>query len=169
MQYINDGLLRRAFKSDDVAIACCVSGTRLGVDAQFFGARCNLAKLLLLALNGGLEELSGARVAPASIEASLGGGIAPNVPLRYDDVRRRLDAYMDWLATLYRDVMALIHWSHDRYCYEAAIFSLIDTDRHYYMAYGVAGLSVVVDSLSAIKHAKVTPDAGRRNRVDREL
>ena len=157
VQYINDGLLRRAFKSDDVAIACCVSGTRLGVDAQFFGARCNLAKLLLLALNGGLEELSGARVAPASIEASLGGGIAPNVPLRYDDVRRRLDAYMDWLATLYRDVMALIHWSHDRYCYEAAIFSLIDTDRHYYMAYGVAGLSVVVDSLSAIKHAKVTP------------
>ena len=184
IQYENDALMRRAFRSGDYGVSCCVSGLRLGRDAQFFGARCNLPKLLLYALNGGVDEITGARVAPESVDASLGGSLGGDAvalaregfvllehaerktvrlpPLRYDDVRRRFDAYAAWLAGLYADAMNAIHYSHDLHYYEAAIHALVDSDPRRFMAFGVAGLSVLVDSLSAIKHATVVPvcDAG---------
>lgn len=184
IQYENDALMRRAFRSGDYGVSCCVSGLRLGRDAQFFGARCNLPKLLLYALNGGVDEITGARVAPESVDASLGGSLGGDAvalaregfvllehaerktvrlpPLRYDDVRRRFDAYAAWLAGLYADAMNAIHYSHDLHYYEAAIHALVDSDPRRFMAFGVAGLSVLVDSLSAIKHAAVVPvcDAG---------
>lgn len=184
IQYENDALMRRAFRSGDYGVSCCVSGLRLGRDAQFFGARCNLPKLLLYALNGGVDEITGARVAPESVDESLGGSLGGDAvalaregfvllehaerktvrlpPLRYDDVRRRFDAYAAWLAGLYADAMNAIHYSHDLHYYEAAIHALVDSDPRRFMAFGVAGLSVLVDSLSAIKHAAVVPvcDAG---------
>ena len=179
IQYENDALMRRAFRSGDYGVSCCVSGLRLGKDAQYFGARCNLPKLLLYALNGGVDEITGARVAPESLDASLGGSLGGDAvalaregfvllehaerktvrlpPLRYDDVRRRFDAYVEWLTSLYADVMNAVHYSHDAHYYEAAIHALVDTNPRRFAAFGVAGLSVLVDSLSAIKHAAVVP------------
>ena len=165
IQYENDAAMRRAFASDDVAVSCCVSGLALGRDTQFFGARVNLPKLLLYALNGGVDEITGARVAPASLDAALGGPVNRAERLEYADVRRRFDAYAEWLAGVYADAMCRIHWSHDRYYYESAMMALVDSEPRRFMAFGVAGLSCLVDSLSAIKHAEavvpvVDPNTG---------
>jgi len=165
IQYINDHLMRAAYRTDDYGVSCCVSGMKLGAETQFFGARCNLPKLLLYSLNGGVDEITGARVAPADLDRNLGGpaifiDVATNAPapLEYDDVRRRLDGYMDWLAATYADILNLIHYCHDEYNYEANMMALIDSvPARRFMAFGVAGLSVLTDSLSAVKHALVTP------------
>ena len=158
IQYENDASMRSAFASDDVAVSCCVSGLTLGRDTQFFGARVNLPKLLLYALNGGVDEITGARVAPAHLDAKTGGPVRAGKPLEYADVRRRFDTYAEWLAGVYADAMCRIHWSHDRYYYESAMMALIDSEPRRFMAFGVAGLSCLVDSLSAVKHAEaVTP------------
>ena len=165
IQYINDHLMRATYRTDDYGVSCCVSGMKLGAETQFFGARCNLPKLLLYSLNGGVDEITGARVAPADLDRNLGGpaifiDVATNapVPLEYDDVRRRLDGYMDWLAATYADILNLIHYCHDEYNYEANMMALIDSvPARRFMAFGVAGLSVLTDSLSAVKHALVTP------------
>lgn len=147
LQYENDDLMR-PFYGDDYAIACCVSAMRVGSDSQFFGARCNLAKLLLYALNGGKDELSGEQV----------GLEMPSYQqeyLEYTEVMRRFQLQMAWLAKLYVNTMNVIHYMHDRYAYEKLQFALHDTGPHYYMAFGIAGLSVVADSLSAVKYARV--------------
>ena len=165
IQYINDHLMRATYRTDDYGVSCCVSGMKLGAETQFFGARCNLPKLLLYSLNGGVDEITGVRVAPAALDRNLGGpaifiDVATNAPapLEYDDVRRRLDGYMDWLVATYVDVNNLIHECHDAYNYEANMMALIDSvPSRRFMAFGVAGLSVLTDSLSAVKHALVTP------------
>ena len=158
LQYENDGAMRAAFTSDDVAVSCCVSGLALGRDTQFFGARVNLPKLLLYALNGGVDEITGARVAPESLDSDLGGPVNLQKKLEYADVYRRFDAYLEWLAGVYADAMCRIHWSHDRYYYESVMMALVDSEPRRFMAFGVAGLSCLADSLSAIKHARaVTP------------
>lgn len=154
IQYENDKAMRVAFESDDVGVSCCVSGLALGRDTQFFGARVNLPKLLLYALNGGIDEITGARVAPASLDDALGGALDKTKPLSYADVKRRFDTYAEWLAGVYVDAMCRIHWSHDRYYYESLMMALIDSEPRRFMAFGVAGLSCLVDSLSAVKHAK---------------
>ncbi len=149
IQYENDDIMRPAY-GDDYAIACCVSAMKVGKQMQFFGARCNLPKLLLLALNGGREEKYDIKIGP-SMEP-VGNGV-----LDYDEVRRRLDYYISWLAGEYVDTMNVIHFMHDKYAYEKVQLALHDTDVERLMAFGVAGLSVIADSLSAIKYAKVTP------------
>lgn len=148
LQYENDDLMRRYY-GDDYAIACCVSAMKLGQETQFFGARCNLAKLLLYAINGGRDEITGQQV---GVETS----VCQDPCLDYDEVWRRLKIQLDWLCELYVNTMNIIHYMHDKYAYEAAQFALHDSKIHYYMAFGIAGLSVAADSLSAIKHAKVT-------------
>ena len=158
LQYENDAAMRAAFTSDDVAVSCCVSGLALGRDTQFFGARVNLPKLLLYALNGGVDEITGARVAPKGLDLDLGGPVNLRKKLEYADVYRRFDAYLEWLAGVYVDAMCRIHWSHDRYYYESVMMALVDSEPRRFMAFGVAGLSCLADSLSAIKHARaVTP------------
>ena len=158
LQYENDAAMRAAFTSDDVAVSCCVSGLALGRDTQFFGARMNLPKLLLYALNGGVDEITGARVAPEGLDLDLGGPVNLRKKLEYADVYRRFDAYLEWLAGVYVDAMCRIHWSHDRYYYESVMMALVDSEPRRFMAFGVAGLSCLADSLSAIKHARaVTP------------
>ncbi|SDT43978.1 formate C-acetyltransferase [Actinoplanes derwentensis] len=149
IQYENDDLLR-PYLSDDAAIACCVSGMRVGKDMQFFGARANIAKALLYAINGGRDEISGAQVAPSS--PSLGGDI-----LDYDQVLDAYDKTLDWLAETYVDALNVIHYMHDRYAYERLEMALHDYPVHRFMATGIAGLSVAADSLSAIKYAQVKP------------
>ncbi len=133
---------------DDYAIACCVSAMRIGKDMQFFGARVNLAKLLLMSLNGGRDEISGAQVAPSGkpYEGDL---------LDYDTAIRKMEPYRRWLAKTYVTAMNMIHYMHDKYAYEKLQMALHDTNVHRFMAFGIAGLSVLVDSLSAIKYAKV--------------
>ena len=133
---------------DDYGIACCVSAMRIGKDMQFFGARANLAKLLLMSLNGGRDEKSGKQVAPASEPYS-------GEYLEYDKVIALLDRYRPWLARTYVTAMNMIHYMHDKYAYEKTQMALHDTDVHRFMAFGAAGLSVLADSLSAIKYAKV--------------
>lgn len=165
IQYENDKAMRVAFESDDVGVSCCVSGLVIGRDTQFFGARVNLPKLLLYALNGGIDEITGARVAPASLDDALGGALDKTKPLSYADVKRRFDTYAEWLAGVYVDAMCRIHWSHDRYYYESLMMALIDSEPRRFMAFGVAGLSCLVDSLSAVKHAErvvptVHPETG---------
>ncbi len=147
IQYENDDLMR-PYYGDDYAIACCVSAMRVGKDMQFFGARANLAKLLLLALNGGRDEMKNIQVGPVSEPY-------PDEVLDYDAVCARLDLYRDWLAKTYVNTMNVIHYMHDKYAYEKTQMALHDTDVHRYMAFGVAGLSVLADSLSAIKYARV--------------
>lgn len=148
IQYENDDLMR-PYWGDDYGIACCVSAMRIGKQMQFFGARVNLAKCLLYAINGGRDEHSGEQVAPAYAP------ITSNVLLSYDEVWSRLVQMMAWLAKTYANTMNVIHYMHDKYCYERLEMALHDRDVLRTMAYGMAGLSVVADSLSAIKHARV--------------
>lgn len=147
IQYENDDLMRPSY-GDDYGIACCVSAMKIGKQMQFFGARCNLPKLLLLALNGGHDQLSG---------TDLGPQMPPyeDEYLDYGKVMARFDAYRDWLCNLYVNTMNVIHYMHDKYAYEKIQMALHDTDVHRFMAFGVAGLSVITDSLSAIKYGKV--------------
>jgi len=149
IQYENDDLMRKSY-GDDYGIACCVSAMKIGKQMQFFGARCNLPKVLLLALNGGREEHKGREVGPqmAPIEDGY---------LDYDEVIKRFDIYKSWLCKLYVNTMNVIHYMHDKYAYEKIQMALHDTDVERFMAFGMAGLSVMADSLSAIKHAKVKP------------
>ncbi|MGN7165579.1 formate C-acetyltransferase [Paenibacillus cellulositrophicus] len=149
IQYENDDLMRPHF-GDDYGIACCVSAMRIGKQMQFFGARANLAKALLYAVNGGVDEKSGAQVGPA---------IAPitSEVLDYEEVKAKFDVVQDWLAKLYINTLNVIHYMHDKYCYERIEMALHDRDIVRTMACGIAGLSVVADSLSAIRYAKVRP------------
>ncbi|HML48265.1 MAG TPA: formate C-acetyltransferase, partial [Clostridia bacterium] len=149
IQYENDDLMRE-YWGDDYGIACCVSAMRLGKQMQFFGARCNLAKALLYAINGGKDELSGVQVAP-KLEPVHGE------VLDYNEVREKYDVVLDWVAQLYINTLNVIHYMHDKYCYEALEMALHDKDVLRTMACGIAGLSVVADSLSAIKYATVRP------------
>ena len=147
LQYENDDLMR-PFWGDDYAIACCVSAMRLGKQMQFFGARVNLAKALLYAINGGRDEISGEQVAPPTPPVT--GEI-----LDYDDVSAKFDCVMEWLARTYVHAMNCIHYMHDKYFYERLEMALHDRDILRTMAFGIAGLSVTADSLAAIKYAKV--------------
>lgn len=149
IQYENDELMRPKF-GDDYGIACCVSAMRIGKQMQFFGARANLAKALLYALNGGRDEKSGDQVGP--MIAPVGDGV-----LDYDEMVKRFDLICDWLARLYINTLNIIHYMHDKYCYEKLQMALHDENILRTCACGMAGLSVVADSLSAIKYAKVTP------------
>jgi formate C-acetyltransferase len=149
IQYENDDIMRPVY-GDDYAIACCVSAMRVGKQMQFFGARANLAKALLYAINGGKDEKIGLQVAPVTAPIT-------DEVLDYDTVRERYDATMDWLAELYVNTLNVIHYMHDKYCYERLEFALHDREIIRTMACGIAGLSVVADSLSAIKYAKVRP------------
>jgi len=147
VQYENDDVMRPVW-GDDYAVCCCVSATQTGKEMQFFGARANLAKCLLYAINGGVDEKTGMQVGPE---------FAPirDEYLDYDTVMKKYDKMMDWLAGLYVNVLNLIQYMHDKYYYEAAEMALIDTDVRRTFATGIAGFSHVVDSLSAIKYAKV--------------
>ncbi|MEE1006457.1 MAG: formate C-acetyltransferase, partial [Acutalibacteraceae bacterium] len=149
IQYENDDLMRPIY-GDDYAIACCVSAMKVGKQMQFFGARCNLAKLLLLAINGGVDNTSGIHIGPQM-------GVMEDEVLDYDAVKARLDKYIEWVAKLYVNTMNVIHYMHDKYAYEKSQMALHDTDVHRFMAFGVAGLSVIADSLSAIKYGEVRP------------
>lgn len=149
IQYENDDIMRPIY-GDDYAIACCVSAMRIGRDMQFFGARCNLAKALLYSLNGGYDEIKNERVLddiPFNTESIL----------TYDKVKNDYFKVLSVIASIYSDAMNTIHYMHDKYAYESSQMALHDTRVRHLMAYGVAGLSVVVDSLSAIKYAKVKP------------
>lgn len=157
IQYENDDLMRPVY-GDDYAIACCVSAMKIGKQMQYFGARCNLPKTLLMALNGGKEERYNIQIGPEM--APLAEGV-----LDYKQVRARLDYYMSWLAAQYVDTMNVIHFMHDKYAYEKTQLALHDTDVERVMAFGVAGLSVIADSLSAIKYAKVTPVFGENGLI----
>ena len=149
IQYENDELMRAKF-GDDYGIACCVSAMRIGKQMQFFGARANLAKALLYSLNGGKDEVHGDQVGP--LVAPIGDG-----PLDFDEVMKRCDFVCDWLSRLYINTLNIIHYMHDKYCYEKLQMALHDEDIIRTSACGLAGLSVVADSLSAIKYARVTP------------
>lgn len=150
IQYESDDLMRPVY-GDDYAISCCISAMRLGKDLQYFGARANLPKALLFALNGGVDELTGLKVAPEFYKAE------PGQVLDYDTVKTALDKTIDWLARHYVDTMNVIHYMHDKYSYEKLEMALHDVNPHSYMAFGMAGLSVIADSLSAIKYGQVTP------------
>ena len=147
IQYENDDVMRPIY-GDDYAIACCVSAMRIGKEMQFFGARCNLPKLLLIALNGGYDTSSVMKIGPQM-------PVYENDVLDYDTVKERFDVYIEWLSRLYVNTMNVIHYTHDKYAYEKIQMALHDTEVHRFMAFGIAGLSVATDSLSAIKHAKV--------------
>ncbi len=147
IQYENDDMMR-VTHGDDYAIACCVSSMRVGKEMQFFGARANLAKCLLYAINGGVDE---------RLKEQIGPKYRPITSeyLDYDEVMERYDDMMEWLAGLYVNTLNVIHYMHDKYCYEKVQMALHDRDVKRYFATGIAGLSVVADSLSAIKYAKV--------------
>lgn len=148
IQYENDDVMKPEW-GDDYSICCCVSATQTGKEMQFFGARANLAKCLLYAINGGVDEKSGEQIGPEY------RGVTGDV-LEYADVVKKFERMMDWLAGLYVNTLNLIQYMHDKYYYEAAEMTLIDTDVRRTFATGIAGFSHVVDSLSAIKYAKVT-------------
>lgn len=147
IQYESDDIMRY-YWGDDYGIACCVSAMRIGKQMQFFGARCNMAKALLYAINGGRDEISGVQVGPilSAVESEY---------LNYDDVMKRFNTVLDWVAKLYINTLNIIHYMHDKYAYERLQMALHDKDILRTMACGIAGLSVVADSLSAIKYAKV--------------
>ena len=147
IQYENDDLMRE-YWGDDYAIACCVSAMRVGKQMQFFGARCNLAKSLLYAINGGRDELTGKQVTPKFEPIT-------SEYLNYDEVMQKFDTILEWVAKVYVNALNIIHYMHDKYDYEKLEMALHDKDVFRTMACGIAGLSVVADSLSAIKHAKV--------------
>ncbi len=149
IQYENDDVMRPIY-GDDYAIACCVSAMRVGKQMQFFGARCNLAKLLLLALNGGRDEKTGEQVGPE-------GEVYKGEYLEYERVIELFEKYSEWLCALYVNILNIIHFMHDKYSYEKTQMALHDTEVERFLACGVAGLSVIADSLSAIKFAKVKP------------
>lgn len=150
VQYENDDLMRPDFNNDDYAIACCVSPMIVGKQMQFFGARANLAKTMLYAINGGMDEKLKIQVGPKT-------EMVTSEYLDYNDVMDRLDHFMDWLAKQYVAALNIIHYMHDKYSYEASLMALHDRDVYRTMACGIAGLSVAADSLSAIKYAKVKP------------
>ena len=147
IQYENDDVMRRDF-GDDYSIACCVSAMKTGKQMQFFGARCNLVKLLLMALNGGKDEIYGEQIAPE-------GRVFKEEVLDYEEVLEAFKYYAAWMAKLYVNTMNVIHYMHDRYAYERLMMSLHDVEPERLMAFGISGLSVLTDSLSAIKYAKV--------------
>ncbi len=149
IQYENDDLMRSIY-GDDYAISCCVSAMKVGKQMQFFGARCNMAKALLYAINGGVDELKGGVVVP---------GIEPitDEVLDYETVRANYEKVLAYAAELYADTVNIIHFMHDKYAYEASQMALHDTNVKRIMAFGIAGLSVAADSLSAIRYAKVRP------------
>jgi formate C-acetyltransferase len=147
IQYENDDVMRVTW-GDDYAICCCVSATQTGKEMQFFGARANLAKCLLYAINGGIDSKTLAQVGPKYIPVT-------SEYLDYDEVMKKFDEMMSWLASIYVHTLNLIHYMHDKYYYEAAEMALIDTEVRRTFATGIAGFSHVVDSLSAIKYAKV--------------
>ncbi len=147
LQYENDDMMRIT-RGDDYAIACCVSSMKIGKEMQFFGARANLAKCLLYAINGGIDEVSRKQVGPEYLPIT-------SEYLDYDEVMHKYDAMMRWLAEVYVNTLNIIHYMHDKYCYERLQMALHDKDVKRWFATGIAGLSVVADSLSAIKYAKV--------------
>ncbi len=149
IQYENDDLMRPIY-GDDYAIACCVSAMKVGKQMQFFGARCNLAKLLLIAINGGYDATSDMKIGPQM-------PVLDGEKLDYNEVMERLDIYLAWLSKLYVNTMNVIHYMHDKYAYEKTQMALHDTTVERFMAFGVAGLSVITDSLSAIRFADVKP------------
>ena len=158
IQYENDDMMKKTF-GDDYSIACCVSAMKTGKQMQFFGARCNMAKLLLLSLNGGVDEMTGIQVGPASNTVN-------DDILCFDDIKKRFDFYTGWLCKLYVNTMNVIHYMHDKYAYEKLQMAFHDTDIQRFMAFGLAGLSVTVDSLSAIKFAKVKPVRDQRGIIN---
>ena len=149
IQYENDDLMRPIY-GDDYAIACCVSAMRIGKQMQFFGARCNLAKLLNIAINGGYDAMSNIHIGPQLPVMDV-------EKLDYNEVMDRFNIYVSWLSKLYVNTMNVIHYMHDKYAYEKIQMALHDTNVDRLMAFGIAGLSVVADSLSAIKYANVKP------------
>ena len=149
IQYENDDIMRPIY-GDDYAIACCVSAMKLGKQMQFFGARCNLAKLLLIAINGGYDTSSRMHIGPQM-------AVMEGDKLDFDAVMERFETYIGWLSHLYVNTMNIIHYMHDKYAYEKIQMALHDTEVERFMAFGIAGLSVVADSLSAIKYASVKP------------
>ncbi len=149
IQYENDDVMRPIY-GDDYAIACCVSAMKVGKQMQFFGARCNLAKLLLIAINGGYDTTSGMHIGPQM-------PVLDGDKLDYQTVMERYEIYLTWLCRLYVNTMNVIHYMHDKYAYEKTQMALHDTYVERFMAFGIAGLSVVADSLSAIKFANVAP------------
>ena len=149
IQYESDELMRPKW-GDDCGIACCVSAMRMGKQMQFFGARVNLPKTLLYALNGGRDEISGEQIAPKFAPVA-------SDPLNYDEVMSRLEPMVDWIAKTYVNALNIIHYMHDKYCYEAIEMALHDRHVLRTLAFGIAGLSHAADSLSAIKYAKVKP------------
>jgi formate C-acetyltransferase len=153
IQFENDEIMRPIF-GDDYGISCCVSATRIGKDMQFFGARINLAKALLLAVNGGRDEITGAQVIDIP---ELTGEY-----LEWDQVWSNYETVLTWLSVLYSRTMNCIHYMHDKYNYERVQMALIDSNPHRHMAFGVAGLSVVADSLSAIKYGRVKVNRDER-------
>lgn len=157
IQYENDEVMRKHY-GDDYAIACCVSAMKVGKQMQFFGARCNLAKVLLMSLNGGKDEIGGVQIAPED-------KVYDEKPLVYDEVVASYKKYLSWMARLYVNTMNIIHYMHDKYAYERLMMSLHDTELDRLMAFGVSGMSVAVDSLSAIKYAKVTPIKDERGLI----
>ena len=149
IQYENDDVMR-PLHGDDYAIACCVSAMEIGKQMQFFGARCNLAKLLLIAINGGYDTMSGIHIGPQM-------PVMNGEKLDFDEVMERYKIYIAWMSHLYVNTMNIIHYMHDKYAYEKIQMALHDTNVQWLMAFGIAGLSVVADSLSAIKFANVRP------------
>ena len=149
IQYENDDIMRPIY-GDDYAIACCVSAMKVGKQMQFFGARCNLPKLLLIALNGGYDTSSQMHIGPQM-------PVLEGDKLDYETVMERYSIYIEWLSNLYVNTMNVIHYMHDKYAYEKIQMALHDTQVDRFMAFGIAGLSVVADSLSAIKYANVKP------------
>ncbi|MBQ8795917.1 MAG: formate C-acetyltransferase [Clostridia bacterium] len=149
IQYENDDVMRPIY-GDDYAIACCVSAMKVGKQMQFFGARCNLPKLMLIAINGGYDTSSGIHIGPQM-------SVLEGDKLTYEAVMERLDIYMPWLSHLYVNTMNIIHYMHDKYAYEKSQMALHDTTVDRFMAFGIAGLSVIADSLSAVKFADVKP------------
>lgn len=149
IQYENDDKMRPNY-GEDYSIACCVSAIQMGQQMQFFGARCNLAKCLLLAINGGIDERTGEHLGPQM--EPMGDG-----PLDFEEVWRRYNIYLEWLMGVYARIMNIIHFMHDKYDYERSQMAFLNSEVKRLMAFGVAGFSVAADSLSAIKYAKVTP------------
>ncbi len=157
IQYENDDLMSRTF-GDDYSIACCVSAMKTGKQMQFFGARCNLAKVLLMALNGGKDEIHGEQIAPE-------GEVFAEEVLDYDKVLEAFKNYASWMAKLYVNTMNVIHYMHDRYAYERLMMSFHDVEPERLMAFGISGFSVLADSLSAIKYGRVTPVKDERGLI----